>query len=148
MHESFISTVSVSIAVGFVCMVRTQTDYKNSPHATSSIQREDTLRMIRGEEPVVEYKRSIDAVEQEDFVALANAKGGTILVGVEERRNHGRQYGEIAGCDVGEEVRRRLLNKAAACLPPIVLRISSEKSGKLSILRVDAQNRKSAEERM
>jgi predicted HTH transcriptional regulator len=41
--------------------------------------------MIRGEEGlVVEYKRSVESVEQEDFVALANAKGGVVLVGIEE----------------------------------------------------------------
>lgn len=98
----------------------------------------ETRRMIEGEEgAIVEYKRTVDAVEQEDIVALANAKGGTILIGVDERRNHGRQYGEIVGCDVGEEARRRLLNKAASCSPPINLHFSLEKSGKTAILRVD-----------
>ena len=62
------------------------------------------MRMIRGEEGIaVEYKRSVGAVEQDDLAALANANGGTIIVGVPEKREQGRQYGEIVGCQAGEE---------------------------------------------
>lgn len=94
--------------------------------------------MIRGEEGViVEYKQSVEAVEQDDLVALANAKGGTILVGVQEIRQKGRQYGDPIGCEVGEKARRKLLNKANECMPPIDIQITAEGSGKRRILRVD-----------
>lgn len=96
------------------------------------------MRMINGEEgAVVEYKQSVDAVEQDDLVALANANGGTILTGVQEVRQAGRQYGKIVGCKVGEEARRKLLNKASGCLPPVNMHITVEGSGKRRILRVD-----------
>jgi ATP-dependent DNA helicase RecG len=98
------------------------------------------MRMIRGEENIsVEYKQSVAAVEQDDFVALANANGGTILVGVEEVRQAGRQYGRVVGCDVGEAARRGLLNKAASCLPSIGASITVEGSRARRILRVDVQ---------
>jgi ATP-dependent DNA helicase RecG len=100
--------------------------------------RAETLRMINGEEGlVVEYKKSVDGVEQDDFVALANAKGGTILVGVEEGRRNGRQFGKVVGCNVGEENRRKLINKASSCLPAVNVRITVEGSRSHKILRVD-----------
>lgn len=98
----------------------------------------DTLRMIDGEEGlIVEYKRSVDAVEQDDFVALANAKGGTILIGVEEKRKNGRQFGSVVGCATGEENRRKLVNKASSCLPAVNIQITIEGSGSCKIFRVD-----------
>jgi len=99
------------------------------------------MRMIKGEENIsVEYKQSVAAVEQDDFVALANANGGTILVGVEEVRQAGRQFGRVmTGCDVGEAARRSLLNKAASCLPSINATITVEGSGTRRIIRVDVQ---------
>ena len=100
--------------------------------------RPQTMRMIKGEEGViVEYKQSVDAVEQDDLVALANAEGGTVLVGVKELRQTGRQYGHIVGCEVGEEARRKLLNKAAGCLPSIDIKITVEGSRRHRIMRVD-----------
>jgi len=102
--------------------------------------RAETLRMIKGEEGIaVEYKRSVDAVEQDDLVALANSNGGTILVGVEEQRSGGRQHGQIVGCVVGEEARRTILNKAGGCLPPVNLKITVERSGSRRILRLDVE---------
>jgi ATP-dependent DNA helicase RecG len=76
-------------------------------------------------------------VEQDDFVALANAKGGTILVGVEEGRKSGRQFGKVVGCNVGEENRRKLVNKASSCLPAVNVKITAEGSVPHKVLRVD-----------
>ncbi|MFC1505776.1 helix-turn-helix domain-containing protein [Thermoproteota archaeon] len=111
---------------------------RSKNHQSYSRIRTQTMRMIRGEEGVIiEYKQSVDAIEQDDLVALANANGGTILVGVKELRRAGRQYGEVIGCEVGEVARRKLLNKAAGCLPPVDIQIIVEGSGRRRILRVE-----------
>jgi predicted HTH transcriptional regulator len=45
----------------------------------------DTKRLLDGQEGrYVDFKAKPDGVKAEDFVALANARGGTILIGVDE----------------------------------------------------------------
>ncbi len=111
---------------------------KASLSASFSRIRAQTLRMIRGEEGTdVDYKESPQAVTPEDIVALANARGGTIIVGVKEQRKDERQYGEIIGCSTGEEERRKLLHKASSCFPPMNITLTEEGSGTRKVIRVD-----------
>jgi predicted HTH transcriptional regulator len=96
------------------------------------------MRMIRGEEAAdVDYKASADFVTPEDIVAFSNGRGGTIIVGVKEHRQNGRQYGEVIGCRTGEEERRKLTSKANSCFPSISVSLTEEGSGRRKIIRVD-----------
>ena len=102
--------------------------------------RAQTRRMINGEEGVAtEYKESAETVDQDALISLANAGGGTILVGVREQRQNGRQFGVIVGCDTGENARRKLFLKARACMPPLDIGVVVEGSGNRKIMRLDVK---------
>jgi len=62
----------------------------------------DTKRLLAGQEGHgVDFKVKPDGVKAEDFVAFANGRGGTILVGVaEETGEHGLQEGVVVGCSI------------------------------------------------
>ncbi len=66
-------------------------------------------------------------VEAEDLVAFANsADGGMLLLGVEEVTVDGVQRGSVVGCRVDDEARLAIVNKAAACIPPITVSVDVE----------------------
>jgi ATP-dependent DNA helicase RecG len=87
----------------------------------------------------VDFKAKPSGVKPEDIVALANARGGTILIGVEERHDaRGRQGGIIIGCTVTDQDRQALVSMAGSCRPgiDIALRIENTRGSK-PILRID-----------
>lgn len=91
------------------------------------------------ENDTVEYKQSASVVDADTMVAFANAKGGTILVGVKSIKNpSGDEVGEIIGCDVSDGDRLKIQNIALSCKPSIEVSICIEKSSQnKSIFRVD-----------
>lgn len=69
-------------------------------------------------------------VEGEDFVAFANSvDGGVLLLGVEEVTVDGVQQGRVVGCRVDDEARLVIVNKAAACIPPVTVSVDVEWAG-------------------
>ena len=100
----------------------------------------DTKRLLKSqEERNVDFKVKPDGVKAEDFVALANAQGGSILVGVEEKRDkHGKQYGVVVGCSISEQSRQGFISTAASCRPSIDIsvRIENLEAGQ-PIYRID-----------
>jgi predicted HTH transcriptional regulator len=100
----------------------------------------DTQRIIDGQEGRnVDFKAKPDGVKAEDFVALANAQGGTILVGVEEQQNkQAKQRGVVKGCSMSDNVRQGFISTAANCRPSIdiTVRIENSRSTK-PIYRID-----------
>src|SRR6266511_625856 len=104
-------------------MQNVKNEYKNI--------RADTQRLINGQEGCeVDFKVKPEGVKAEGFVAFANARGGSILVGVEERSGtNGKQHGVIVGCTISDEVRQAFISTAASCRPAIDISIHIENSG-------------------
>lgn len=100
----------------------------------------DTKRLLNGQEGrAVDFKAKPDGVKAEDFVALANAQGGTILVGVEEQKDSkGKQYGRVIGCSITDKIRQGFISTAASCRPAIDISVRIENSrSKQPIYRID-----------
>jgi len=102
--------------------------------------RVETQRLIDGQEGRdIDFKVKPDGLKAEDFVALANARGGSILVGVEERSGkNGKQYGAVVGCAINDKVRQAFISTAASCRPAMDISISIENTGSNKpIYRID-----------
>jgi predicted HTH transcriptional regulator len=99
----------------------------------------NTKQLLTGPEGIgVDFKRSVDAVKQEDLVAFANGGGGIILVGVDEvLAQNGAQRGNIVGCDISDNERNKIVTRANQCRPAIAIQVKTETHGKLSIFRVE-----------
>jgi len=96
--------------------------------------------LLQGEEGFdVEFKESIASLSNEDLVAFANSpRAGTILIGVKEKKQDGgRSYGIIKGCSVGEESKRKILNKAESCVPPIDVMVIEENTTRTPFYRIE-----------
>ncbi|WP_199620441.1 AlbA family DNA-binding domain-containing protein [Paenibacillus alkalitolerans] len=88
---------------------------------------DDINKMINKEEGFdVEFKESVAGLKSEDIVAFANSRnGGTILVGVRDSKTEdGRQLGTIVGCNISDNDKLSILNKANSCRPAVNLDIS------------------------
>ncbi len=76
-------------------------------------------------------------VDAEDFVAFANSEqGGVLLLGVQEETVDGRQRGRVVGCEVDDEARLSIVNKAAGCIPPVEVHVAIEQEGSKSFFVV------------
>jgi len=97
------------------------------------------VELLRGDENErVEFKSTPDAVNMDDIIAFANSPvGGTILVGVTGKHVGGRQVGDVCGCDVSDGAKLKLMNKAAGCVPPVLIKVFVEKYGSLSCFRIE-----------
>lgn len=74
-----------------------------------------------GESETIEFKSSFDREVIESAVAFANAKGGIILIGVDDK-------GDIVGVTLGKETLKNWLNGISQSTEPTVIpEISSEK---------------------
>ena len=86
-------------------------------------------RIAQGENTTTEFKENFDQEAIETAAAFANTNGGTILIGVSDKR-------EIRGITVGKETLRDVSNRISqATEPPVVLEIESvDVEGKLVLL--------------
>jgi len=92
------------------------------------LSKEELLKMINKEEGYeIEFKESLSGLKSEDIVAFANSKtGGVILIGVkDDSDNQGRQIGTVTGCQISDNGKLSILNKAQSCRPPVNLEIIS-----------------------
>jgi len=104
--------------------------------------REETQKLIDNPENMeIEFKESWNAVDQDVLVSFANSKGGTVLIGVEEKHDDdGRQYGNIIGCSGSfDRIRLGIQDRANNCHPPVEIEVSREYGGTNYIYRVDIQ---------
>jgi len=87
----------------------------------------------------VDFKRDVSGIKSRDLVAFANTPlGGTILVGVDEYTDvEGVQRGEVVGCDVDDNARLVIVNKATDCFPTVELGIFVENIARKPILRIE-----------
>ena len=96
--------------------------------------------MLNGPESLnVEFKSKVGGLYPEDITAFANARGGTILIGVmEKKRDTGECFGELVGIPSMDGAMASLLSVISACNPKLETAIAEEVSddGK-SVLVVD-----------
>jgi len=87
----------------------------------------------------VDFKRSINGLKSEDIVAFANSnEGGAILIGIEEvKMPDGRPKGKMVRIPVGDEEKRKILDRAESCIPPIEVNIVIENSSRIPFFRVE-----------
>ncbi|QGS68108.1 hypothetical protein CV093_04025 [Oceanobacillus sp. 143] len=87
----------------------------------------------------VEFKRNLKGLSVDDLVAFANSPtGGTILVGVDESTDKdGKQVGEIVGCNIGDNEKLTILNKANDCHPSVDVEIHVENEGDTPFYRIE-----------
>ena len=71
--------------------------------------------IAQGESETAEFKRSVAELEQvvETVVALANTRGGLVLIGVGPK-------GEVAGVDVGQVTGERIANRIIGNTDPVI----------------------------
>lgn len=70
--------------------------------------------------------------------ALANAWGGTVLVGVLEEPD--ADGDRVVGCDIDADARGRVLLAAAGCVPPVPMTIYVENTERYPILRLEVES--------
>jgi len=86
----------------------------------------------------VDFKREPSGVKSSDFVAFANANGGTLLIGVDEyTADNGMQRGRVVGCSIDDKARLALINKALECTPSIDVQVFTENIKRLAMLRIE-----------
>lgn len=99
-----------------------------------------TSQMLASTESVnVDFKRDVSGVKSSDIVALANApNGGTLLIGVDEYTTQdGLQRGKIVGCEVDDNARLMIINKATDCYPNVDVQIYIENLKAKAIMRIE-----------
>ena len=102
--------------------------------------RQSTKQLLERSEGLdVDFKRQATHLDADEFVAFANSpSGGSLLIGVNEVTDaRGRQRGKIVGCEVGDRAKRRILDKALSCSPPIDVFVDVENTNDSPFLRVD-----------
>lgn len=85
------------------------------------------LLMREGEGLTVEFKERYTPRIDEDIIAFANTRGGTLLLGV-------RDDGSIAGEQLTNDLKARIVDLAQNCKPPITVNLSQ--AGKVVIISV------------
>jgi predicted HTH transcriptional regulator len=99
-----------------------------------------TLAMISTAESAnVDFKREASGVKSSDLVAFANSEsGGTLLIGVDEFTDEsGLQKGQVVGCDVDDNTRLMMINKATDCVPSLEIQIFIENLADKPLMRVE-----------
>ncbi|QEG22358.1 AlbA family DNA-binding domain-containing protein [Mariniblastus fucicola] len=86
----------------------------------------------------VDFKKN-SKLDQDDLVAFANASdGGAILLGVAEYTgSDGRQETEIAGCQLNDNIRLEITNRANSCSPPVDLEVIEENGSRKPFIRIE-----------
>lgn len=99
-----------------------------------------TCQMLASTETAnVDFKRDVSGVKSSDIVALANAPhGGTLLIGVDEYTTaDGLQRGKVVGCEVDDNARLMIINKATDCYPNVDVQIFIENVKAKAIMRIE-----------
>lgn len=113
---------------------------RNGKLQTSSGLSERAEKLLKLEEGYdVDFKEKLSGLDVEDIVAFANSPiGGAILIGVRETTDDtGRQVGQIIGCDIGDQHKQTILNKAEECIPPVDIEVYVEEAPEGSFYRIE-----------
>ena len=92
---------------------------------------EEELALIleQGEGYTLEFKSSVNSDLPKELVAFANASGGRIFIGVNDRN-------QIVGCDLSNKMLSRIEDMAGACDPPVTIRIEKLPKHKIVVIHV------------
>ncbi len=97
--------------------------------------RELSLILEEGEGYTLEFKQSVNTDLPKELVAFANASGGRIFIGIDDRNR-------IVGCDLSNKALSQIQDIAAACDPPVAIRIEKlKKHGILVVHVAESANR-------
>lgn len=84
-----------------------------------------------------EFKQSVKGLYPDDLVAMANGRGGSILIGVEEARfPDGSKAGRVIGCPLTDELKQNVNNKASSCIPAIKVDFEEHWAGGIPFVEV------------
>lgn len=109
-------------------------------HTIKGISNRGRYLLAQQENDVLDFKESIAGLTSDDLVAFANTRdGGAILLGVREGKGEdGMQAAEIRGCEIGDEPKMTILNKAASCMPPLEgVEVFFENTGERPFIRIE-----------
>jgi len=101
---------------------------------------ERVVRFLDGPEGLeVEFKSNLKGLDPSDITAFANARGGTVLIGVQEKKKStGERYGTVVGVKGIADSTQAVQDMVTSCNPKLEVKISEERDEKgLSILVVD-----------
>ncbi len=92
---------------------------------------QDELDLIldEGEGYTLEFKQSVNSDLAKELVAFANASGGRILIGGNDKNN-------IVGCDTSNQTLSQIENVAAACDPPVAIAIEKLSSYNILVIHI------------
>jgi len=87
------------------------------------------LILEEGEGYTLEFKQSVNTDLPKEMVAFANASGGRIFIGIDDRNR-------IVGCDLSNKVFAQIETMAAACDPPVSIRIEKLKTHGIIVVHI------------
>jgi ATP-dependent DNA helicase RecG len=91
--------------------------------------RDLSLILEEGEGYTLEFKQSVNADLPKELVAFANASGGRIFIGIDDRNR-------IVGCDLSNKALSQIQDMAATCDPPVTIRIEKLKKHGILVAHV------------
>ncbi|MFC1763809.1 ATP-binding protein [Planctomycetota bacterium] len=95
----------------------------------STTPAELALLLEEGEGYTLEFKQSVNNDLPKELVALANASGGRILIGVSDQN-------EILGCDLSNKTFSKIQDMASVCDPPVAIAIEKLPEQKILVIHV------------
>ena len=92
-----------------------------------------------GETLTIQFKPTLSSLKGQDIVGMANAQGGSILLGVEEYDENGVKRGKVVGVTALEKIRRTVNRLCTSCSPPVRPRIDrvNHSKGTVVIIGID-----------
>ena len=87
------------------------------------------LILEEGEGYTLEFKSAVNSDLPKELVAFANGSGGRVLIGVDD-------HNTIVGCDLTNKVLSQIEDMAAACDPPVAIRIEKLPQHNILVLHV------------
>ena len=91
--------------------------------------KELALMLEEGEGYRLEFKANVNADLPKELVALANASGGRILIGVND-------HNQIVGTDLSNKALAHIEDMAAACDPPVSIQLEKVPKHSLIVIHV------------
>jgi Schlafen, AlbA_2 len=100
-----------------------------------------TMLIHQGENHRVEFKQTVEAINSELLVALANSKnGGVIVVGVIDENNRTPNTAAYVNTPLTDRARLAIQNKAIDCIPPIALSLEQHEVEDMNLVVIDVKS--------